>query len=222
MERQAGVQIYILDLECGSRIPSGDLNATLVTSEEECTFSGEMTVPGKSTFRLPFDDKHWYCIRHKEICLTVSDASTSTNGTLWTGDDKHAHHAQFRFQDTGEGERWFRIFVRHSGLLVTHHSDFNWNLVQHYQVDPNDHNREWQYWTFEEAGNGTYFIKSKKDEKVIYLSDVTGTSIISGSVWGNISYTMKQLKHLKLKTADLRRTTDCQSEKFTFEKMDRI
>ena len=203
MERDAGVQLYVLDLQCESRIPTGDLNATLVTSEEECSFSGEMTLPGKATFKLPFDDTHWYNIKafrfdQYDYIETLMYAYQGKSGedvliSKARNGCRHRPDAQFRFLDTGEGRREFRVYLRHSEKAITNHSKFSY-LVQH--STDNDSDKDWQIWTVEEAGSGYYFIKSKKDGKVIYhhpgyLEYAPGKEIWWGSVCEEEMFTLR-------------------------------
>lgn len=214
MERDAGVQLYVLDLQCESRIPTGDLNATLVTSEEECSFSGEMTLPGKATFKLPFDDKHWYRIKafdgsFMEVLDDCRDPDDPPNRE-WNNDQK------FRFFDTGEGNREFKIYLRHcsdravtnSDRAVTNHSGCPWHLVQHNTVQPNDGWQICQIWTVEKAGS-SYVIKSKKDGKVIIRTNETHEVVSNCYLMVYVEFTVQDA------SGDDR-------EKFTFRQMSRI
>jgi len=213
MERDAGVQLYVLDLQCESRIPTGDLNATLVTSEEECSFSGEMTLPGKATFKLPFDDKHWYRIKafdgsFMEVLDDCRDPDDPNRE--WNNDQK------FRFFDTGEGNREFKIYLRHcsdravtnSDRAVTNHSGCPWHLVQHNTVQPNDGWQICQIWTVEKAGS-SYVIKSKKDGKVIIRTNETHEVVSNCYLMVYVEFTVQDA------SGDDR-------EKFTFRQMSRI
>ena len=201
-----GVQVYVLDLECADRIPSGDLNATLVTCEEECVFSGEMTVEGKPKFRLPFDDKHWYCIKASDGTF-MGLSTDSVNEPFFKKKDPHPASHQFRFLDTGKGDREFYIYLgHHPDRLVTNHHDYAWHLTQHHKA-PSFGNHNWHIWTVEEAGS-SYLIKSKKDGNVI--RDCGGQLKPGDLLLGfGFDFTVKDASGDK-------------KEKFTFRQMSRI
>lgn len=170
MECQGGVQHYVLQIECETDnwLASGEnLNATLVTSEEECSFSGEMTIPGKPTVNVPFDDKHWYCLElFSGGFLHVHENSKEGNAPIVRWWDENLHASQFRFEDTGEGKQEFIIYARHSGLAVTHGDVYHlpWtDLSQVHRLKAGDKWHDRQIWTVEDAGGGWYVIKSKQD-----------------------------------------------------------
>lgn len=97
--------------------------------------------------------------------MCVYKGKSDENTFISKREEERRPDAQFRFSDTGEGRREFRINLRHSQKAMTNHSKFSY-LVQHSTASDSD--KDWQLWTVEEAGSGYYFIRSKKDGKVIY------------------------------------------------------
>lgn len=164
MLSEAGVERFVLDIRCDDCIPTGEkLSATLVTSKEAETFSGELTIPGNPPLKLPFDGKHWYCIRffHGQF-LNVYEGRDG-HASIRNLDDQTSDASQFRFADTGTGNQEFMILVRLNEHALTNNGPGS-GLYQEPRTDLKDS----QIWTIQ-AGEerGYYVIKSKQGQAVM-------------------------------------------------------